>query len=258
MITPHLRWYLPQSAFDRYDLAQVTLPTVREDDLEDIPAQGRSIAAPDGDHKSVIDRNLWREAVRAYLAAITFADSQIGRLLDALEERPDGSEWIVVVWSDHGWHLGEKQHWRKFTLWEEATRSILIIVAPGVTGPNTQCDRPVEAIHVYPTLADLCGLPTPADLDGVSLRPLLEDPDAEWDRPAITSRGRGNYAVRTDRWRYIRYQDGTEELYDHDSDRQEWTNLASNPRYTEIKSSLAQQIPREEAAEAPAGEQYSP
>ena len=152
---------------------------------------------------------------------------------------------VIVFWADHGWHLGEKHHWKKSTLWEEATRVPLLIAGPGIA-PG-RCTSPVGLIDIYPTLIDLCGLTDRADLEGQSLTPLLSEPTADWERPAITTHGRENHAVRTERWRYIRYHDGSEELYDHDTDEMEWKNLAEEPSLASVKEALAQWMPEQNA-----------
>ena len=188
--------------------------------------------------------------VQAYLASVTFADAQIGRILDALESSEYADNTVVALWSDHGMHFGEKGHWKKGTLWEEATRVPLIVAGPGVTDPGSVSDHPVDLVNLYPTLADLCDLPLDESLDGVSLRPLLEDPDAEWDRPALMNFRDAN-AVRYEHWRYIRYGDGSEELYDHRTDPNEWTNLANDPIYDWVKRDLALMLPESMAAETP-------
>ena len=222
---PHIPWYAPTRYYDLYPEEDVFLPMVKKDDLDDVPAAGhRSLRK--AWHRWVKENDEWRSAVRGYLASISFADAQVGRLLDALDTGPHAENTIVVLWSDHGMHIGEKQHWEKFTLFEESTRVPLMFIVPGVTRPGMTCDRPVSLLDVYPTLNELCGLPRREDLDGASLVPLLKDPAARRDRPAITTWGRGNHAVRTLRWRYIRHADGTEELYDHQTDPDEFTNLA--------------------------------
>ena len=139
-------------------------------------------------------------------------------MLDALDASPSANNTIVVFWSDHGWHLGEKQHLHKFTLWERSTRIPLIIAATKTTQPNTRTARPVSAVDLFPTLNELCQLPSVPDLDGASLIALLKDPATPGTRPALTTHGQGNHALRTERWRYIRYADGGEELYDHHQD----------------------------------------
>jgi len=177
------------------------------------------------------------------LAAISYLDAQVGRVLDALEQSPHKSNTIVVLWGDHGWHLGEKQHWRKFALWEEATRAPLIWVAPGVTTAGTNCDRPIDFLTLYPTLCDLAKIPVPAHVEGKSIRSLLMDPKSKWEGIALTTFGKNNHAIRDDRYRYIRYADGSEELYDHQNDPYEWTNLATKAGFESIKSELAKHLP---------------
>ncbi|MHC4517739.1 MAG: sulfatase [Planctomycetota bacterium] len=240
---PHLPWYVPQKYFDMYPVDEITLPNVNENDLEDVPALGKKMAKPQGDHRKVLQHKQWRKAVQGYLASITFVDSCVGRVLDAFEKCAYKDNTVIVLWSDHGWHLGEKLHWRKFALWEEATHNVMMMVAPGVTKPKQRCGRPVTLLDIYPTLVDLCGLKEKPELEGQSLVPLLEDVNATWDRPALTTHGRNNHSLRTERWRYIRYSDGTEELYDHESDALEWTNVADDPKYANVKRKLAAWLP---------------
>ncbi len=249
LFRPHLPWYVPKKYFDLYPAGKLTLPKVNGDDLDDVPPIGRKMARPHGDHKVVTEYGKWREGVQGYLASVRFADTQLGRLLDAFEKSPLAANTVVVLWSDHGWHLGEKLHWRKFTLWEEATRNVLMVRAPGVTRPGARCDRPASLMDVFPTLTDLCGIPAKKECEGISLRPLLVNPNAKWDRPAVTTFGRNNHAVRSERWRYIRYSDGTEELYDRRRDPQEWKNLAADPKLAAVKTAHAQWIPTVNADE---------
>jgi arylsulfatase A-like enzyme len=248
---PHLPWYVPRRYFDLYPVESVTLPNVQEDDLDDVPPVGRSIAKPDGDHRKVIEYGQWRRAVQGYLASISFADVCVGRVLDALDAGPHARDTAIVLWSDHGWHLGEKLHWRKFALWEEATHNVLMIVAPGTTTPGVRCGRTVNLMDIYPTLIELCGLPTRNGIEGASLLPLLKKPETRWDRPSVTTYLRNNHSVRSERWRYIRYHDGTEELYDHRRDELEWKNLAGNPEFKNIKSELARWLPKVNVPDAP-------
>lgn len=248
---PHLPWFVPQKYFDQFPLDSITLPPFRADDLQDIPPAGVKMANPTGDHRKVVESDNWRRAVQGYLASIAFADAQVGRLLAALDNGPMAGNTIVVLWGDHGWHLGEKSHWRKFALWDEAARVPLLISAPGVTQPGV-CDRTVSLMDLYPTLAELCNLPIGDHLEGRSLCALLRNPRAAWNRPALTTHGRNNHSVRSERWRYIRYADGTEELYDHDSDPQEWTNLASREDLAEVRAELATWLPRVNAPNADA------
>ena len=247
---PHLPWYAPQKYFELFPLDEITLPEILDQDLADVPPMGRRIAAPETHHK-VIDSGNYRKAVQGYLASIAFADAQIGRLIDALDRSPLAENTIIVLWGDHGWHLVEKQHWRKFTLWEEAARTPLIMVVPGMTEPGARCDRTVSLMDIYPTLAELSGLPIHSSLEGISLRPLLENPEAEWERPALTTHGPNNHAIRSERWRYIRYSDGTEELYDHVADPMEWTHLAGAPEHVGVKKELAKWLPQVNAPGAP-------
>ena len=243
LFRPHLPWYVPPKYFDMFPLSKITLPRVKDDDLDDVPAQGVKFAKPNGDHKSVTSNNQYKQAVQGYLASIAFMDEQLGRLIDAFDKSPIAKNTVVALWSDHGWHLGEKRHWRKFSLWEESTRNVFTINAPGVTKAHQRCSRTVSMIDLYPTLSDLCGLPARKELDGTSLTPLLRDPKAAWDRPAVCTYFRNNHSVRSERWRYTRYQDGGEELYDHNVDPQEWENLAGQPRYHFIKQELSRWLP---------------
>ncbi|MEQ8785480.1 MAG: sulfatase [Pirellulaceae bacterium] len=250
LFRPHLPWYVPRKYFDLYPLEEVVLPATRDDDLDDVPPAGRKFAENrQRDFETIKGAGKWKHAVRAYLASITFADAQLGRVLDALDASGRAENTIVVLWSDHGWHLGEKNHWHKSTLWEEATRVPLIISAPG-SSPG-RCSRAVGLIDLFPTLNDLCALPPIPTHDGSSLAPQLRDPRAETKRPAIVEYHRGNAAVRSDRYRYIRYEDGGEELYDLQTDPHEWTNLARDPRYAQRKSRLAESLPDAWAPSAP-------
>lgn len=247
---PHLPWYAPQEFFDLYPIEEIVLPPTRDNDLDDVPAQGRAFAkAGRNDLDQIRSNGKWKEAVRAYLASISFADAQLGRVLDALNKSPHAGNTVIVLWSDHGWHLGEKDHWHKSTLWEEATRVPFIVAAPGVE-PG-RCARTVSLIDIYPTLAELCGHPALDSLDGVSLVPLLRNPQLPWSRSAVIEYQRGNAAVRSERHRYIRYHDGSEELYDLQSDPHEWTNLAGRTDRAEIIKRLAKELPKTWAKSAP-------
>jgi arylsulfatase A-like enzyme len=241
---PHMPWDVPQKYYDMYPLEKIELPKVLKDDLADIPPAGIRMAKPEGDHAAMIASGRWKEAVQGYLAAITFCDAMIGRLMDGFDKSPYKDNTIIILWSDHGWHLGEKEHWRKFALWEESTRAPFLMVVPGLTKPGSVCDRPVDYMNIYPTLCDLAGVPLPKHLEGVSMKPLLADPAAAWDRPAITTHGYQNHAVRTDKWRYIRYENGDEELYDEIADPLEWKNLASDPKLASVKQDLAKWLPK--------------
>jgi len=244
---PHLPWYVPKKYFDLHPLDKIILPKTRDDDRDDLPAFGKKLArevhdvsgarnfAEHGeDHDMVLKHNQWPRAVQSYLATISYVDHQIGRLMQALKNSPYEENTIVVLWGDHGWHLGEKQHWRKHALWETTTRTTLIIHVPGKFVSGKQCDRPVSLIDLYPTLLELSGVPKRTDLDGKSIVPLLKNPEREWTRPVLTTFGKGNHTVRTERWRFIEYHDGGQELYDHNQDANEWNNLAANPLHASV------------------------
>lgn len=250
---PHMPWFVPKKYFDLHPLDSIQLPPVRENDLDDVPATGVKFAGAEGDHKRILESGRWKEAVQAYLAAVSYADAEIGRLLDALDASPYKETTIVVLFGDHGWHFGEKEHWRKFALWEESTRAPLIWYVPGLTQGGGISTRPVDFTAIYPTLTELAGIPAPAHLEGVSIRPLLADPKAEWTRPAISTWLPNNHSIRSEDWRYTRYADGGEELYDHRSDPYEWANLASKPEFADIKAGLAKFLPTQNAANSGKG-----
>lgn len=225
---PHLPWYVPQEYFDRHPPESIELPEFRLDDLDDIvDPQGRVRDTPSADFKWVRqDPRLHKGAVQAYLAATSYADDCIGLVLDALAKSPARDNTIVVIWGDHGWHLGEKLRFRKAALWAESTRLPLLIRMPGMTAQR-DCPRVVNLIDLYPTLIEACGLPAKPEIDGRSLVPLLRDPQTPWPHVSLTVMGRGNAAVRDERWYYIRYRDGAEEFYDMAGDPMQWTNLAA-------------------------------
>ncbi len=252
LFRPHLPWYVPEEHFNAFPLDHVALPRVISDDLSDLPASAVAMANSQGDHRRVLRSDNWSRAVQGYLASIRFVDRQVGRLIEALDDSPIADSTVVVLWGDHGWHLGEKEHWRKFTLWEEASRVPLIIVAPGIATPGRRTGKTVSLLDVYPTLVDLCNLPARPGLEGRSLVPLLRAPMAPWseDRPVLTTYRPGNHAVRSERWRYIRYRDGSEELYDHESDPYEWTNRAGEAQFADVKADLRRWLPKSEAEPA--------
>lgn len=257
---PHMPWNAPQKYFDMYDLEKIKVPEVPEHDMDDLPAIARYVAEhgvgaefPEGgDHAFMTSKPLlWQRAVRAYLATCTYADACIGKMIDALKESGEYEKTIIVLWSDHGWHLGEKNHWRKHALWETSTRTTFIMRVPGLTTPGVRCDQVVSLLDIYPTLSELCTLST-QKLDGTSLVPLLKNAKTSWDKPAIMNFGPGNYAIRQDHWRYIRYLDGSEELYDQSNDPEEYKNLAKKPEFANIIEKLKNFIPNTEAID-PAG-----
>jgi arylsulfatase A-like enzyme len=200
--------------------------------------------------KWVQENNQWRNLVRSYLACTSFVDAQVGRLLDALDETGLATNTIVVIWGDHGWHLGEKGITGKNTLWERSTRVPLIFSGPGVA-KGGRCAQPAEVLDIYPTLIELCGLKPRTDLEGLSLVPQLKNAAAPRERPAITSHNQGNHSVRSERWRYIRYADGSEELYDHQTDPNEWTNLAGKSEHAAVIAEHKKWLPKIDLPPAP-------
>lgn len=246
---PHLKWNVPAKYFDLYPLESVQLPLVKEDDLEDIPPAGRAFIRM-SDHRMVLANDQWHRAVQAYQASITFADACVGRVLDALERSPHHRNTIVVLWSDHGYSLGEKQHWRKFALWEDVTRSVLLVNDTREPASGQQIEQPVSLLDIYPTLLSLCGLPPKQGLEGNDLRPLMERPDIYWDKPVLMTNERGNHSLRWREWHYIRYADGSEELYNLAEDPHEWENLAHRNTHTLLKRKLATWLPAKDAEPA--------
>jgi len=250
---PHLPWYVPQKYFDRFPLDSIQLPVILENDTSDLGevAKKELIIRGGNYHKHVVQAGLWKNAVQGYLASSAFADAMVGKLLQALSESPYADNTIVVIWSDHGWQLGEKMHWRKFALWENVNRSILMIKVPKGTsalrdgsgaGNTTSLS---SLMDIYPTLVELCGLSPRQDLDGKSLVPILKDPRTKDDRAIITTYDFGNYSVRHGKWHYIQYIDDSEELYDLEKDPEEWYNLSSSPDMAEMKTTLRRFIPKD-------------
>ncbi len=232
---PHVPLYVPQKWFDKYPLSGVQLPDHRPDDLLDVPRYGQDLSwsAVAPRHLWMVENDQWRRAVQAYLASVSFVDAQVGKVLDALRSGPNAANTLIVLWSDHGFHLGTKERWGKRSLWEPSTRVVLMIAGPDLPAGAT-CDRPVGLVDLYPTLVELCQLTPRLGLEGHSLVPLLKDSQTDWPWPALTTFGQHNHAIRTQRWRFIQYADGTEELYDHQHDPHEYNNLASDRRYQEI------------------------
>ena len=253
---PHIPMFAPQRYYDLYPPDKVRTPEVPEDDLNDIPAEGQKLAAfRRVEYERILREGKWKDSVRAYLASISFADAMIGRLLDALEASPHGKNTVIVFWSDNGWHLGEKKHFHKSTLWERSTRVPLILAGPGVRVEGRPRPQPVSLLDLYPTLVEVCGLSPRKELEGESLGPLLRDPRAG-RHPVVCTYGPGSHAVISDRWRYIRYQDGGEELYDRVADRNDYRNLAGDGRYSAVKQELAGLLPVRNAPPQPERDAY--
>lgn len=249
---PHEPWFVPRKYFEQFPLQDIQLPPgYREDDLDDLPPAGKK-RGPNRYFKHIQEHGQWKQAIQGYLASIAFADAMLGRVLDALESGPNRDNTIVVLWSDHGWHLGEKQHWQKFTGWRVCTRVPLIVrVPPGNPGlpqgtkSGTTCRAPVNLLSLYPTLTQLAGLPDKDNNDAPSLLPLLKDPQSDWPHVSMTFLGRpGNYGLSGKRWRYIEYDNGDHELYDIESDPHEWNNLASHPNAVAEIARLKSHVPK--------------
>ncbi|MEM8953931.1 MAG: sulfatase [Verrucomicrobiota bacterium] len=252
---PHRPLHVPKEYFDLFPLESIERPAEPEtDDWGDLPEFARRLARThahkplhDGlsDHEFILKHDEWEKTLRAYHASVAFVDRQIGRFLEVLNgENPRRRETVIMLVSDHGWHLGEKKHWCKGAIWEQTTRIPFIVRAPELA-PGSVCSQPVSLVDVFPSLVDLAGLPIPPYLDGTSIKPQLDNPSLPRP-PAIISYGEGNTAIRNERWRYIRYEDGSEELYDHDVDPDEWSNQANNPEYAHLKSKLASLIPEDQ------------
>ena len=241
---PHLPNYAPQKYFDRFPLKDIQLPEgYLENDLDDVPSAHAKMA-----HNPWLNRiresGQWKHAIQAYLACTAMVDELVGQMVEALEKSKYADNTIIVLWSDHGFHHGEKGRWGKYSLWERATRVNLLWVIPGVTRPGSTCARPVNLLDIYPTLASLTGCEPPANqLEGNDLSVLMQDPEAAWDEATVTTFGYKNYGVRSERYRYIVYEDGSEELYDHTKDKWEWRNLAADSEHAEIKAQLRKWIP---------------
>ncbi|MCB1036297.1 MAG: sulfatase [Acidobacteria bacterium] len=247
---PHLPWYVPKKLFERYPIDEVTLPVHIDHDLDDVPEIAQRLARTK-EHLRIVRAKAWDDATQAYLASVTFSDLMLNTVMKALRRGPHADNTIVVITSDHGFHLGEKDHWGKYSLWRQATRIPLVMMVPGAKASGKTSPRPVTLVDLYPTLAELCGLPQPQNLDGTSFAPLFENPTQRWAHVALTNHRRGNYSVRNENWTYIRYSDGTEELYNLKKDPHEWENLAGSLSSGRMKRILGEHIPKSDAPYAP-------
>jgi arylsulfatase A-like enzyme len=239
IVKPHTPWYVPREYFDLFPPAGITIPDLADDESAGLPEVAREEL-----HKTLVPLAARRkEVVAAYLAAARYADDCVGRILDGLDRGPHRDRTLVIVCGDNGYQFGEKNIWSKGRLWEGSAHVPLVMAGPGIAERKI-CTRPVSLVDLYPTLLELAALaPNPA-VEGVSFARLLKDPAAEWDRPALTTAGFKNHALRSERWRYIRYRDGSEELYDHDRDPLEQTNVASKAEFTDVKESLKTWLPQ--------------
>lgn len=249
---PHVPIYATQKWFDLYPDDDSVLPPIRRDDREDVPffSWYPHWELPEPRLKWVEENDQWRNLVRSYLAATSFVDSQVGRLLGTLDKQGLAENTIVVVWGDHGWHLGEKAITGKNTLWDRGTKVPLIFAGPGVNS-GQRCTQPAELLDLYPTLIELADLPAREGLEGLSLAPQLADADTPRERPAITSANKDNLGIRSEKWRYITYADGSEELYDMENDPDEFHNLAGKEKYTEVIAEHRKWIPEVQRDPAP-------
>ncbi|MCI0541569.1 MAG: sulfatase, partial [Verrucomicrobiales bacterium] len=242
---PHVPCFASQKWFDLYPDETLLLPRVKAGDREDVPEFSWYLhwKLPEPRLSWLNQARQWRPLVRAYLASTSFVDSQVGRVLDALQTSGHGNDTVVVLWSDHGWHLGEKGITGKNSLWERSTRVPLLFAGPGVVKAAI-CALPAELLDIYPTLIELCGLPPKDGLEGHSLVPQLKDTKTPRPWPALTTHNQGNHAVRSEHWRYIRYADGSEELYDRGADPNEWTNVVRNPNLAAVVRDHARWLPK--------------
>jgi arylsulfatase A-like enzyme len=260
-VRPHVPFYAPQKWFDLFPLDEVELPPVRNDDLLDVPEISRRIHELPKYPKLAFlqkdDGEQFRKCVQSYLACVAFVDHQVGRVLKALEKGPNADNTVIVLFSDHGYHIGEKDRVSKHSLWEESTRVPLAFVPAKSQGgkfgkSGLLCSKPVGLIDIYPTLLDLCGLPRESRNQGQSLVPLMRKPKGDWRFSTLTTYARGNHSLRSERYRYLRFEDGSEELYDHEEDPNEWTNLASRKKLVPLLERFRRELPAKEAPYHPA------
>ena len=246
---PHLPYYVPKKYINMYSLNKIKVPKIKEDDRDDLPRRISRWAL--GRKKRVFDvinkLGEYRKVLQAYLACITYADTQLGRLLDALEKTEHKDNTIIIFWSDHGYHFGEKGWWGKHTLWERTTNVPHIWAGPGIP-KNVSHDRPVSSLDIYPTLVEMCGLKVKQKLDGRSMTEIFKDPKKDFSRRAITAGTKGNdFSIMFKNWHYIRHSKTEEELYDCQKDPNEWNNLAYKKEYQKIKKKVAKLLPENPA-----------
>lgn len=251
---PHLPWYVPQKYFDMYPLDQIELPKTLADDLNDVLNQKGKPWKVDHTWATTEKAGLHKEAVRAYMASISFVDDCIGVLLDGLAKSKYAENTIVVLWGDHGWHLGEKQRYGKTLLWQESCRVPLMVKVPGMTKGGQKCKGVVNLIDLYPTLLELCGLPKNAENEGRSFAELLKNPTQEWNVPTLTDYGFGGHRIYDGRYSYIIFEgNGVEQLYDHQEDPLEWHNLIKDPKHADVLKRLKALVPTKREPESPKG-----
>lgn len=235
---PHVPYTAPARFFELYPIENIVLPDIPPDEFADIPVVAKAMAVgliPGGDHAAVmkLGEQHWKELIQAYLACITFVDHEIGRVLTALEANGLANNTIVVFVSDHGQNLGEKKNWRKMCLWEESTKVPMAFRVPGVT-KGAENPSPASLLDIYPTVIDLLGLSAPGPLMGKSLQSIIKKPQITSEQPVVTTWLYQNHSVRSARYRYTVYRDGSEEFYDHETDPQERNNLVVEGQYVDI------------------------
>lgn len=248
---PHVPWHVPQKWYDLYDTSKLHIPPYLSSDFDDLPPMAlktESTFMPSTEW--AIANRQWRKMLQGYLACISFIDHYIGEVINALERSPYAKNTIIVLWSDHGFRMGEKNRFAKQCLWERATKTPLIFAGMGIS-KGAVITAPVELFSVYPTLIDLCGLAPNLNLEAKSIYPLLKNPALKWTAPAITTWGRGSHGIRSGKFHYIRYNDGSEEFYNLETDPNEWTNKAADVAYLKIKESLKKYLPKVNARWAP-------
>lgn len=243
-VRPHVPWYAPQKWFDKHPIEGIQTPPYLKEDLADVPEISKRVhdipMMPSTEWAK--ENGHWKDICQAYLACTSFVDFYVGEVLNALEASKYAENTIIILWSDHGYHLGEKNRFAKHSNWERSSKVPMIIAGNGLP-KNQRTNQPVELLDMYPTLLDLCDLPPNSSNEGLSFKRLIEQPKQKWKKPAITTYGKNNHAIQTDRYRYMIYADGSEELYDHQTDPNEWTNIATDPSFTALKKELQQYLP---------------
>jgi len=244
---PHLMYYAPNRFYRMYPLDEIEPPRgFKKGDLDDV-APVHDAMRRQGVHRELKKKDLWKQSIQGYLASISYADAQLGRVLKALRNSPHRNNTIVVVIGDHGYHNMEKKQWTKGVLWEQTLRTPMLIAVPWETEPGFRRATPVGLIDLYPTLVGLCGLEKPEthSLDGVDLTPVIRGKTTSRGRPVLSTYGRGNHSIRSRRYRYIRFRNGQEELYDHQHDPHEWNNRVADPDLAGVRERLKRQLPDE-------------
>jgi iduronate 2-sulfatase len=244
-LRPHVPWYVPQKWFDMHDPSKIVTPPYLADDFNDIPDISRQLhevpVMPTTEW--AIENGEWEKIIQGYSASVTFVDYYVGEILKALNNSEYKDNTIVIIWSDHGYRLGEKGLFAKHSLWQESTKVPLIFAGNGLKS-NIKIDQPVELLDIYPTLLDLCGLPQNDQLEGSSLSPVMENPKLDLKKSAITTYGWNNHAIVFGDYRYIHYEDGSEELYNHKNDPNEFYNIAADNQNSKIINHLKSFLPK--------------